>query len=181
MLYQSAWLSIITSTYFKCIYLRSYHYHFSYSNQILLSEALPELIQISGRKIKHCLNFQAFLFSQTDLLCQSLSLGLCSTIVLELHMQVQWYIWTISPHTSVKRTLEALLYHIWGSSDFFLAFLSPNSHPISFGIFQLLNLFDQDLVAFWVFFNFRNHNFIQEVYLPKLLIVAHFFLVFRIN
>ena len=144
-------------------------------------EAFPELFQISRWKIQTNLDFHSFLLRQTDFFGQILPFSLGATIMFQFHMQVQGDIWSIWSQASLEGTLISLLDHIRSSSYFFLAFLSPNSHPIFLSIFQLMNIFNKDLIAIRIFFDFSDHDLVKKIDFPKLLIIAILFIIFWVN
>ena len=96
-------------------------------------------------------------------------------------MKIQGNIRAIRLQAAVERTHIGFFDHIGGPSDFLLTFLSPDSCPFFLSLLQLCNFLIEDLVAIGILFNFRDHDLVKEIDLPKFLIVATFFIVFGIN
>lgn len=151
------------------------------SERVLLPEILSKLLKITRRKTQIHLQLQTLLLRQTNLLGQILALCLSPTVVLQFHVQIQRDVRSIGTTAPLKRTLESLLYHVGSSPYFLLAFLSPNGHPVPLGIVELLNFLDQNFVSLRVLLDFGDHNLVEEVDLPKLLIVATLFIILGID
>lgn len=101
--------------------------------------------------------------------------------MLELHVQVQGDIRTVGSAATVEGTLERLFDHVGSSSDFLLALLGPDGHPVPFGVIEVLDLPDEYLVVFGIFFDFGDHDFVEEIDLPEFLIVAALLVIFGVD
>lgn len=101
--------------------------------------------------------------------------------MLEFHMQIQRDIGAIGPGASVKGTLEDLIDHIRSPPNLLLALLRPNSAPLLLRILQFLHLLHQYLIAIGVLLDLGDHNLIEQVDLPELLVVAVLLIVFGVD
>lgn len=103
-------------------------------------------------------------------------------------MKVQGDISPIILITVRKWTLITFNDQCWRSSYFFLYFLVIYLRPLLFyflalnkAYFKLIYFFCEHFVGNRILFNFGYHNLINEINFPKLLIIAHFFIIFRID
>ena len=148
---------------------------------MLFFESFPEFLQIPGRETQCDLDFRSLLFCQAYFFGQILAFGLGSAIVLQFHVKIQGNIRAIRLQAAIERAHIAFFDHIGGPSYFLLAFLSPDCVMLFLGFLQLCNFLIEDLVAIGVLFDFGDHDLVEEIDLPELLVIATFFIVFGIN
>ena len=75
-----------------------------------------------------------------------------------------------------------------GSSNFLFDFLVPYLGPLFFGFLhkrvkylKFVDLLGEHFVGNGVLFDFGDHDLVDEVDFPELLIIAHFFVVLGVN
>ena len=121
------------------------------------------------------------------LLCEAefpgkgLALGLGAAVVLELHVEVEGDVGAVVLVAVGEGALVGFLDHVGSAPDFLLGLLRPDLRPLLLRGLQLLHLGCDSAVGHRVLLDFRDHDFVDQVHLPELLVVAHLAIVLGVD
>ena len=144
-------------------------------------EVFPKIFQVTRRKVQSHFHFIAFFFSQTYLFGQSLPLSFSTTVMFEFHMQIERDIWAVEFGAISEGTAEGFFDHVRSPAHFLFGLLNPEKVPFFLSIFQLLQFRGDLFVCDWVIFDFGDHDFVEQVHFPELLVVTGLFVVLGVG
>jgi|688.fasta_scaffold2181610_1 hypothetical protein len=96
-------------------------------------------------------------------------------------MEIERDIRAVGPAALIKRALVSFLNHIRGASDFLFRLLSPELIPLFFGLVEFVDIIMELFVVDGVVLDFGDHNLVEQINFPELLVVADFFVILGVD
>ena len=147
----------------------------------LPAETFSKFFQVPRREGQIDWDFAALLLGEAEFPGEGLALGLGAAVVLELHVEVEGDVGAVVLVAVGEGALVGFLDHVGSAPHFLLGLLCPDLRPLLLRGLQFLHFGRDGAVGHRVLLDLRDHDFVDQVHLPELLVVAHLAIVLRVD